>query len=80
MNHASNSHSGTSRGPRPSIKRELPETIGNGKLYIDSQAEPLAAQPHFLLKLELEDVSLPALNEFAATSMSVRACSRATSR
>ncbi len=39
-------------------------TIGNGKLHIDSQAEPLAAQPHFLLKLELEDVSLPALNEF----------------
>lgn len=39
-------------------------TIGNGKLHIDSQAEPLAAQPHFLLRLELEDVSLPALNEF----------------
>jgi hypothetical protein len=39
-------------------------TIGNGKLHIDSQVEPLAAQPHFLLRIELEDVSLPALNEF----------------
>ncbi len=40
------------------------ETIGGGKLRINTLAEPLAAQPHFLLKLELEDVSLPALNEF----------------
>jgi hypothetical protein len=40
------------------------ETIGGGKLRINTLAEPLAAQAHFLLKLELEDVSLPALNEF----------------
>jgi hypothetical protein len=40
------------------------ETIGSGKLRLNGQLEPLAEQPHFLLKLELEGVSLPALNEF----------------
>jgi hypothetical protein len=40
------------------------ETIGTGKLTIDTEAEPLAASPHFLLKLQVESVSLPALNEF----------------
>ncbi|MDB6093271.1 MAG: hypothetical protein JWM32_833 [Verrucomicrobia bacterium] len=40
------------------------ETIGGGTLKIAAQAEPLADEPHFLLKLELERVSLPAMNEF----------------
>ncbi len=40
------------------------ETIGSGQLKIAAQLEPLAIEPHFLLKLELEKVSLPALNEF----------------
>jgi hypothetical protein len=40
------------------------ESIGGGKLKIVMHAEPLAAKPHFYLKLQLEDVSLPALNEF----------------
>ncbi|MEO6876785.1 MAG: DUF748 domain-containing protein, partial [Opitutaceae bacterium] len=40
------------------------ETIGSGVLKVAAQAEPLAIEPHFLLKLELEKVSLPALNEF----------------
>jgi hypothetical protein len=40
------------------------ETIGDGQLKIAAQLEPLAIEPHFLLKLELEKVSLPALNEF----------------
>lgn len=40
------------------------ETIGGGRLRITTQAEPLAARPHFLLKLELEQVALPALNDF----------------
>ena len=40
------------------------ETIGGGQLKISAQLEPLAIEPHFLLKLELEKVSLPALNEF----------------
>lgn len=40
------------------------ETIGGGGLKIGAQAEPLATEAHFLLKLELEQVSLPALNEF----------------
>ena len=40
------------------------ETIGGGGLKIAAQLEPLARDPHFLLKLELEKVSLPAMNEF----------------
>ena len=40
------------------------ETIGGGRLRVTTQAEPLALQPHFLLKLELEQVALPALNDF----------------
>lgn len=40
------------------------ETIGGGHLTVLTQLEPLADQPHFLLKLKLEDVSLPALNDF----------------
>lgn len=40
------------------------ETLGGGRLRIATEVEPLAPQPHFLLKLELEQVSLPALNDF----------------
>ena len=40
------------------------ETIGSGALKIAANLEPLAIDPHFLLKLELEKVSMPALNEF----------------
>jgi hypothetical protein len=40
------------------------ETIGSGQLRIGTQVEPLARQPHFLLKLEVERVALPALNDF----------------
>jgi hypothetical protein len=40
------------------------ETIGGGTLKISAQLEPLAIDPHFLAKLQLERVSLPALNEF----------------
>ena len=40
------------------------ETIGRGRLTVLAQLEPLAKQPHFLLKVKLEDVALPALNDF----------------
>lgn len=40
------------------------ETIGGGRLRITTQVEPLAIKPHFLLKMELEQVALPALNDF----------------
>jgi hypothetical protein len=40
------------------------ETIGTGKLSITTEMEPLAATPHFLLKMQVESVALPALNEF----------------
>ena len=55
-----------------------------GKLHIDSQAEPLAAAAAFSPPAqELEDVSLPALNEFLRAlrrkaSMSAPAFLRAT--
>lgn len=37
-------------------------SIGGGKLKLALHAEPLAAAPHFYLKLQMEGVSLPALN------------------
>lgn len=40
------------------------DTIGGGRLRITTLAEPLAQQPHFLVKMEVEDVALPALNDF----------------
>jgi hypothetical protein len=58
---------------RPSKKgdQEFPATIslegdsiGDGRLSINVQAEPLADQPHFYLTLSLQNVSLPALNDF----------------
>lgn len=51
-------------GEFPSKITASGETIGSGKLRLTGQLEPLAEQPHFLLKLEVEGVSLPALNEF----------------
>jgi len=40
------------------------QSIGGGKMRVAVHAEPLAAQAHFYLKLQVEGVSLPALNEF----------------
>lgn len=40
------------------------ETIGGGILKLSTQLEPLAVEPHFLLKLEIEQVAMPALNDF----------------
>ncbi len=40
------------------------DSIGAGHLTINVQAEPLADQPHFYLTLSLQDVALPALNDF----------------
>jgi uncharacterized protein YhdP len=40
------------------------ETIGGGRLSLNVQAEPLADQPHFYLTLALQDLALPALNDF----------------
>lgn len=51
------------------------ETIGGGLLKLVTQLEPLAEQPHFLLKFEVESVSMPALNDFllAYAGVDVRA-------
>jgi hypothetical protein len=40
------------------------DSIGEGRLSINVQAEPLAYQPHFYLTLSLQNVALPALNDF----------------
>lgn len=40
------------------------ESIGGGHLTLNIQAEPLATQPHFYCTLSLEDVVMPALNNF----------------
>ncbi len=40
------------------------DSIGGGRLSLNVQAEPLADQPHFYLTLSLQDVALPALNDF----------------
>ena len=39
-------------------------TIGEGELNVFAEGDPLADQPHFNLKVQLNKVSLPALNEF----------------
>jgi Domain of Unknown Function (DUF748) len=39
-------------------------SIGDGQLRLNAQLEPLADQPHFELAVELDKVSLPALNNF----------------
>jgi hypothetical protein len=38
-------------------------SLGNGRLRMFAQMEPLAAQPHFYLNMALQDVSMPALND-----------------
>jgi hypothetical protein len=39
-------------------------TPGNGQLALSSELEPLAPQPRFHLKLKIDKLSLPALNQF----------------
>ncbi len=59
------------RNRQDEAKEEFPakitvsgETIGTGKLAINADLEPLALSPHFLLKLQVESVAMPALNDF----------------
>lgn len=40
------------------------DSLGGGEVHLQLAAEPLAAQPHFELSLKVDDVNLPALNEF----------------
>ena len=39
-------------------------TLGGGELHLFTKLEPLADKPHFVLAMELKNVSMPALNEF----------------
>ncbi len=54
----------TTEGEFPARIDARGETIGGGHLTLITQIEPLAAKPHFLLKLQVEHVAMPALNEF----------------
>lgn len=57
---------------RPDLDRAQPTatllvegtTPGNGKLALSSELEPLAPDPRFHLKLKIEKLSLPAVNQF----------------
>ncbi len=40
------------------------DTLGDGKIRTSMSLEPLALKPHFLVRMQLEGVSMPALNEF----------------
>lgn len=51
-------------GGYPVAGRLTGRTVGEGRLEVRLQADPLAPQPRFDLKLELSDVDLPALNDF----------------
>jgi len=48
--------------PLPATITANGRTIGEGQIHLVLKAEPLAAQPHFELKLALENLSLPSLN------------------
>lgn len=39
-------------------------TPGRGRLALSAQLEPLAVQPHFHLLLKVDDLALPAINQF----------------
>jgi hypothetical protein len=51
-------------GPFPAVLSAKGVTIGDGQFDLFAQADPLADQPRFQLKLDLKDVDLPALNDF----------------
>jgi hypothetical protein len=51
-------------GPLPARITLTGETIGRGKLSFFMALEPLAETPHFQLHASVEDLSLPALNQF----------------
>lgn len=50
--------------PFPAVLSAQANTLGGGRLELFVQADPLAAQPRFQLKLDLKEVDLTALNDF----------------
>ncbi|CAM2966198.1 DUF748 domain-containing protein [Rariglobus hedericola] len=51
-------------GPHPAVLSAEGITIGDGRFKLFAQGDPLADQPTFKLKLDLQDVNLVALNDF----------------
>lgn len=49
--------------PFPATIKVTGTTLGGGRLELRVDAEPLAAQPHFELRAQVEDVDLTALND-----------------
>lgn len=58
-------------GPFPAVLSAKGVTVGDGRFDIFAQADPLADEPRFELKLDLKDVDLPALNDFLAAYANV---------
>ncbi|MET0262457.1 MAG: DUF748 domain-containing protein [Rariglobus sp.] len=51
-------------GPNPAVLSAEGITIGDGRLKLFAQGSPLADQPTFNIKLDVQDVNLVALNDF----------------
>ncbi|HUG11992.1 MAG TPA: DUF748 domain-containing protein [Opitutaceae bacterium] len=58
-----NRRSGEDGDEFPASIRAVGDSVGDGRLEIELDAEPLAQEPHFHLRLKLDAVHLPALNE-----------------
>jgi hypothetical protein len=58
-------------GPLPARITLDGETIGRGKLALYMALEPLAEMPHFQLHASVENLSLPALNQFLVAYVGV---------
>lgn len=54
---------GTDGKELPATINVVGETLGRGRIVVQVEADPLAAQPHFQLKAQVEDVDLTALND-----------------
>lgn len=51
-------------GPNPAVLSAEAVTIGDGRITLFAQGDPLAPTPRFNVKLDLQGVHLPALNDF----------------
>lgn len=56
---------------RPATARVTAQVAGTGQLVVDVQADPAAEAPEFAARLELKDLSLPAVRHFLRTAAKV---------
>jgi Domain of Unknown Function (DUF748) len=62
----------TTDGDMPAKIQIAGTSIGEGKLKFFAKLEPLAIQPHFQLAMEMNKVSLPALNDMLSAYVKVK--------